>query len=405
MKLTEGKMNKQEIFGKIDQYSKEYKDEMIKTRRDLHKIPEISHDLPKTREYILNKLKNYDLEIREMVGDGGITATLKFPNPGKNIAYRADMDALPIEEENEVDYRSEHKGKMHACGHDVHVTVALSILKVMYNFREELSGSIKFIFQPAEETDGGALGMIKDGALENPKVDFIFGSHVWPSIETGGIGLKQGPIMAGTDMIEINVQGKGGHIAMPHKSVNPLVVCSKIVNEIEGFKNYFIDSKENAVISFGALNAGETYNIIPDKGILKGSVRTFNKETKDIIKNKFQTVVDNIGEIYDAKCTLNYKENYPPTINDDEVVEKVEEILVDLKETNRINKIKHPSMGAEDFSYFLQEVPGAFIFLGTKNEEKNITWGIHNPKFNVDEDILEIAAKIYPKIIIEFLDK
>jgi len=192
---------------------------------------------------------------------------------------------------------------------------------------------------------------------------------------------------------------------MPHKSVNPLVVCSKIVNEIEGFKNYFIDSKENAVISFGALNAGDTYNVIPDKGSLKGSVRTFNKETKDIIKNKFQTVVDNIGEIYDAKCSLNYKENYPPTINDDKVVERVEKILADIGEEERIQKIKYPSMGAEDFSYFLQKVPGVFMFIGTRNVEKNITWEIHNPKFNVDEDVLENAASLYGKIFVNILKK
>src|SRR6056297_237354 len=297
-------MNNKNLYEIIDKYSQEIKRDIVDIRRNLHRIPELSFDLPKTRLFILEELKKYNIEIRENVGQKGIVATLNFPKPGKNIAYRADMDALPIGEENEIEYKSIHEGKMHACGHDGHMAIALGILKIMHKLKDDLSGSIKFIFQPAEETDGGAKGMIEDGALDNPKVDYIFGTHIWPDIETGKFGLKNGPIMAGTDMFEIQVNGRGGHIAIPHKAVNPLVVCSKILNEVEGFKNYFIESNENAVINFGSIQAGETHNVIPDSGLMKGSVRTFSQETKGIIKNKLAVVIKNISEIYGAASTL-----------------------------------------------------------------------------------------------------
>src|SRR6056297_2471780 len=398
-------MKKEELYKKIDKCSQEIEKEIIKIRRDLHKIPEIGYDLTKTRNYIIREIKKYNLDVRENVGKNGIVATLNFSKVGQNLAYRADMDALPLREENEIEYISTHRGKMHACGHDGHMAIAFGILKIMYELKDDLSGSIRFIFQPAEETDGGAKGMIEDGALDNPKVDYIFGTHIWPDIETGKFGLKNGPIMAGTDMFEIQVNGRGGHIAIPHKAVNPLVVCSKILNEVEGFKNYFIDSNENSVVNFGSIQAGETFNVIPDKGIMKGSVRTFNQEIKNIIKSKLETVTNNISQIYGAVSTLKYIDNYPPTINNNKVVDKIENILIDLGESERVYKVKKPSMGAEDFSYYLQKVPGAFIFLGTYNEEKGITQEIHHPKYKMDEDILSNSSAIYSKIFADFLNK
>jgi len=396
-------MKKEELYKKIDKCSQEIEKEIIKIRRDLHKIPEIGYDLTKTRNYIIREIKKYNLDVRENVGKNGIVATLNFSKVGQNLAYRADMDALPLREENEIEYISTHRGKMHACGHDGHMAIALGILKIMYELKDYLSGSIRFIFQPAEETDGGAKGMIENGALDTPKIDYIFGTHIWPDVDSGKFGLKKGPIMAGTDMFEIKVKGKGGHIAIPHKAVNPLVVCSKILNEVEGFKNYFIDSNENAVINFGSIQAGKTHNVIPNSGLMKGSVRTFSKETKNIIKRKLKTVINNISEIYGANSTLKYIDNYPPTINNNEVVDKLENILINLGESERIYKVKKPSMGAEDFSYYLHEVPGVFIFLGTYNKEKNITQEIHHPKYNIDEDILADASAIYSKIFIDFL--
>lgn len=398
-------MIEEKLVKKIDDYSKAIKDEVIHMRRELHKIPEISDNLPKTRSFILNELNKYNVEIEEKVGNNGIVAVLRGGKEGKTVAYRADMDALPITEENDFEFKSKHKGVMHACGHDGHVAIALSILKVLSSIQKEIRGNIKFIFQPAEETGGGALPMINDGVLENPTVDYVFGSHIWPSVESGKFGLRQGPLMAGTDIVNIFIQGKGGHGAIPHKAINPIVVGSKIVNEIEAIKSYFINSGENSVISICALNSGDVNNVIPHTATLLGTVRTFSKDTQDVIIDQLEKIVSNISDIYGAQCTLEYKKHFPPTINDRNVILEIEDILKNYGMKGCIHSLMEPSMGAEDFSYFLQKVPGAFIFVGTKNEEKNIVNEIHHPQFNIDEDIFENATSVLCKILLEFLNK
>ncbi len=389
----------------IDRYVDASAGRIKKTRRDLHQIPETGNDLPKTRAYILDRLREYDVTIRECVGENGMVATLYGGKPGKTVAYRADMDALPLMEENDFSHKSTHPGKMHACGHDGHVTIALGILEILSKFQKEITGQVKFIFQPAEETTGGALKMIQDGALKNPTVDYIFGAHIWPSLKSGKMGLIKGPIMAGTDIIEILIEGKGGHGAIPHKAVNPISVGSKIVSEVEGIKNYFVPSSENSVISFGAFQAGEVNNVIPHTGRLLGSVRTFSKATQSIYMEQLKRIVHHVGQMYDAKCTLNYRHNYPPTINSPEIIDRLESCLIAYGQKEVIHHLEEPSMGAEDFSFFLQEVPGAFVFLGTQNEEKGITQEIHHPLYDLDEEILPFNSAIFSKLILDFLEK
>lgn len=395
----------EKLIGQIDLMAKESVDNTILMRRSLHKIPEIGNDLPKTRALILQELQKYPVEVRENVGENGIVALLRGAQPGKTVAYRADMDALPIQEEIDCEYKSEHAGAMHACGHDAHVALALSILHVLSNVREQIKGNVKFIFQPAEETVGGAKPMIEDGALENPKVDYVFGSHVWPDVESGKIGLRKGPLMAGTDVIELLIHGKGGHAAMPHAAINTLVVGSKIVGEVEAIKNYFVHSQDRLVISLCSMKAGETYNVIPDQCKITGTVRYFAKEAQDIVVEKVQAIVDNVSAIYGAQCDLDYKKNYPATVNDADVISSVEAILEQHDMGERIFPIKTPYMGAEDFSFFLQEVPGAYFFIGTANAQKGTVYPLHNPKFTVDENIFAFATPTLSKIILEFLDK
>jgi amidohydrolase len=398
-------MIEKSLIKKIDDYAKEIKDEVISIRRELHKIPELGDELPKTRDFILNELKKYDVEVQDNVGNNGIVALLRGSKEGKTVAYRADMDALPILEENHCEFKSKHEGRMHACGHDGHVTIALSILKVLSFIKDDIEGNIKFIFQSAEEEKGGALNMINAGVLNNPKVDYIFGSHIWPSIESGKFGLRKGPLMAATDIVEIFIQGKGGHGAMPYKAINPIVVASKIVSEIESIKNYFINSDENAVISICALNSGYVDNVIPHTATLLGTVRTFSEDTQNIIINKLEEIVKSVSEIYGAKSTLKYKKHYPATINDGDVVSNIENILESYGMKDKISKISSPSMGAEDFSHFLRNVPGAFIFIGTRNEQKDIVNEIHHPSFKIDEEIFEDVTSVLSKVILEFLTK
>jgi amidohydrolase len=387
----------------IDKTSEQIVEDLIQIRRDLHQIPELGTDLPKTREYILNQLRMLDVEIIENVGENGIVATLYGGQKGITIAYRADMDALPLKEANCFDFASKHDGKMHACGHDGHVTIALGILKILSGIKNDIKGNIKFIFQPAEETTGGALNMINDGALLNPDVDYILGSHIWPSLESGKIGLRNGPIMAGTDIVEIIIEGKGGHGAIPHKAINPIVVGSKIIAEVEGIKNYFVPSSQNSVISFGSFKAGETNNVIPQSAKLLGSVRTFSKKTQEIYISKLTDIIRSVESFYGAKCELNYITNYPPTINDDQVVAKIEKTMLEFDLKDKIAYIDEPSMGAEDFSYFLQNVPGAYLFIGSRNEEKGIVQEVHHPSYDMDEAIFETIPGILSKLILAFL--
>lgn len=389
----------------IDKKAEQIVEDLIQIRRDLHQIPELGTDLPKTREYILNQLRMLDVEIIENVGENGIVATLYGGHKGKTIAYRADMDALPLKEENAYDFASKHEGRMHACGHDGHVTIALGILKILSGIKNDIEGNIKFIFQPAEETTGGALNMINDGALQNPDVDYILGSHIWPSQESGKIGLRSGAIMAGTDIVDITIEGKGGHGAIPHKAINPIVVGSKIISEVEGIKNYFVPSSQNSVISFGSFKAGETNNVIPQSARLLGSVRTFSKETQDIYISKLTDIIKGVETLYGAKCDLNYITNYPPTINDDQVVAKIEKTMLEYGLQDKIVHIDEPSMGAEDFSYFLQNVPGSYIFIGSRNEQKGIVQEVHHPKYDMDEAIFETIPGILSKLILEFLQE
>lgn len=396
---------KKNLSKKIEQYSKEIKDEIISIRRALHQIPELGDDLPKTRSFILNELKKYDVEISENVGNNGIVALLRGKKNGKTIGYRADMDALPILEENICEYKSLHLGKMHACGHDAHMAIALSLIKVFSLIKDEIKGNIKFIFQPAEETIGGAFQMIQDKVLEDPKVDYIFGSHVWPDIESGKIGIRSGGLMAGVDEFEIEIQGKGGHAGIPHKAINPLVVASKIVCELESIKNYFIDSGERVVISICTMEGGKTINVIPHNAKIGGTLRFFSDEVQEIFIDKLHKIVNNISDIYGTSCKINYKKLFPPVINDSDVISTIEDTLKKDNLEDSIFPVENPSMGAEDFSFFLKEVPGAYIFLGTKNISKGIVRSIHNPQFDMDEDIFESATSILSKIILEFLDR
>ncbi|OPL09691.1 MAG: hypothetical protein AVO33_06145 [delta proteobacterium ML8_F1] len=386
---------------KITQYAETHRESLVNLRRSLHQIPELTDDLPKTRKMILDYLKKFkDIEIRDWVGNGGITALLRGDLPGKTFGYRADMDALPMEEMNEVPYKSTHPGKMHACGHDAHMTIALGILTLLHAFKSELRGQVKFIFQPAEEAQGGALEMIQDGALKDPEVDEIYGIHVWPSIEKGRFGLKAGELMAGTDIIRIDIQGKGGHPGIPHHAVNPIVVGSKIVSELESITSYAVDSSENAVISICSFHGGKVNNIIPHTVTIYGTVRTFNAETQDIVEREMSRIVHHFGDLYRATCTLDYHKHFPPTINHPEVIAKFKDSLDGQAVPGAVENLSKPSMGAEDFSCFLREKPGAFIFVGTRNEAKGLVHEIHHPQFDIDEDILTDTALAFARFFI-----
>ena len=378
--------------------------DLVKIRRFFHSNPELGFEEEKTSQYIVNLLKSMGIEVREGVAKTGIVGTLYGEKPGKTIALRADMDALPIKELNEIDYKSKIDGKMHGCGHDAHMTFVLGTAMVLSKFKKYIRGNIKFIFQPAEETTGGAKPMINEGALLNPSVDAIVGGHVWPGLNSGEIGIKEGPIMASSDSIEIKIIGKGGHAGKPNKTIDPIIIGSEIVTSLQKIVSRQIDPLESVVISICTFQSGEVFNAIPGEAILKGAVRTLNNEIREQLPSKIEKIIKGITESYGASYEYNYIRKYPVTDNDPLITKKVKKSAIEILGEDKVINIKNPSMGAEDFSYYLMEIPGTFIWIGTYNKEKNIVYDLHHPKFNIDEDIIEKAVSLYTKVILDFLE-
>lgn len=371
--------------------------------RNLHQMPEIHDDLPRTRQYLLDQLTQFDVNLREDVGNHGIVATLDGEGEGKCVAWRADMDALPMAEKTELAFRSAVPNRMHACGHDAHMAIGLGILRLLAQNRHRFKGQVKFIFQPAEETTGGARPMMEDGALDHPKVDYILGLHVWPSLELGQIGLARRELMAGGVTLKIHIQGKGGHAGRPHEAINPIVVAAKLINEFEAIKNYDVPSQENIVLSFGLLQSGSVFNVIPDTAELHGTVRYFNHDLKQHVLNRLDQICQAIARLYGADITLKVIENYPPTINHPEIVERLANTIARMDDFSPA-EITVPSMGSEDFSFFLQAVPGAFIWLGMKPPGQADYYEIHHPKFAVNEDIFLNTPALAAQMILDLLE-
>ncbi|MDQ3612936.1 MAG: amidohydrolase, partial [Chloroflexota bacterium] len=299
---------------------------------------------------------------------------------------RADMDALPILEENKVDYKSQNDGSMHACGHDAHTAMLLGLSRLLMDRRDQFAGTVKVLFQPAEELPpGGAEGMIREGVLEDPHVDVVFGLHVSSDTETGVIKVGHGPVMAAADQYKITVQGRGGHGASPQQTVDPVIIGSHIVVALQTLVSRETDPTDQAVVSNCVFKAGEAFNVIPDTALLMGTVRTFLTDTQDHLEKRIGEVASGIAEAMGGKAETVYTRGYPATVNDEEMSNLVREAARTIVGEENV-QIAEPKMGAEDFSYFLLERPGCFFFVGTKNDEKDSGWPHHHPRFDIDEE-------------------
>jgi len=384
--------------------AEEIQEELIRIRRDLHAHPETGFQEIRTAALIGEHLKQLGIEVRERVGITGVVGTLRGKYPGKTILLRADMDCLEMQEQNEVDYKSEYAGRMHACGHDAHMTWVLGAAKILAGLRDELHGNVKFLFQPAEETDGGADRMIKEGALEDPKVDAAIGAHVWPTVEAGKIGVKYGPMMASPDLVKITIFGKGGHGAEPHNCVDPISVSCQVYFGFQTIISRRISPVEPAVLTISQINGGTAHNIIPDKVEMVGTVRTFSLEMKEKMHAMMEGVLRSVTEANGATYKFEYLPHYPPVINDEAMTALVEATGKALLGEDNVVKQDRPTMGAEDFSYFQQHVPGAYFIVGTLNAEKGVEKPLHNPQFNIDETILHKTAAVLASCAIAFLN-
>ena len=375
------------------------KDSIINWRRDFHQYPELAFKEHRTGDVIIKELRSMGMEPKENMGKTGVTADLQFGD-GPMIGLRADMDALPIQETSGLDFSSKNEGVMHACGHDGHMAMLLGAAKVLSDNEGSYNGTIRFIFQPAEEGEGGARYMIDDGCLDG--VDEIYGIHVWNYQPVGEVGVKDGPVLAAADMFDIKIKGIGGHGAAPQGTVDAVVVASHLVQAFQTIVSRNTNPLESTVISIGKINGGHNFNIIADEVSLSGTARAYTEKNRNLIKKRMQEIIDGISKTFDAEILLDYKDGYPPTINHSEPTKKV------LQAANQVvgDNAAEPylSMGGEDFAYYLQKKPGCFFFVGSApNENKLFETPHHCSHFNMDEKALLIGSSIYLNLIDDIL--
>lgn len=374
----------------IHRYIDELYPEMVEIRRYLHQYPELSFKEHKTAQYIIDFYNRLDIPYEKNVGGNGVIATLKGGKPGKTIALRADFDALPIQDEKEVSYKSKVPGIMHACGHDGHTASLLSLAKTMKHFQNELPGTIVFVHQHAEEiAPGGAKPIVDSGAIDH--VEAVFGSHLWATVPFGEVQTSKDVFMAGADHFEIKIQGKGGHGAAPHETKDSIVIASELIGQLQTIVSRRIDPLETAVVTVGSLNAGHSFNIIADKADIIGTVRYLKKDIQFQIINEMERIIKGVCISHDASYTFNYNKGYPPLLNHADEAELILNSALKIKEINSAKEVV-PSMGAEDFTYYLQKKPGAYFFTGA--EKEGYSFPHHHPKFDFDERVLPVIAKI-----------
>ena len=380
---------------KIREEIKNIKDEIYAIRRHFHRYPELSFKEFNTAETISEHLDKLGISHKKGVGKTGVVGEITF-GPGPTIALRADMDALPIQEENNLDYKSLNDGVMHACGHDGHMAILLGAANALSKNSKLKKGTVRFIFQPAEEGLGGAKYMIEDGCLD--KVDEIYGLHLWNYQLYGEVGIKDGPVMASADLFDIEVSGKGGHGATPQGTVDAIVVASNLVTMLQTIVSRNTNPLESTVLSIGKIKGGHNFNIISDKVHMSGTTRAYTEENRKMIKQRMKEVIEGVSKSFGADIKLNYKDGYPPTVNHSLQVEKVLEAASSIVASGAKNP--YLSMGGEDFSYYLQNKPGCFFFVGSApNENEILSTPHHCSHFNIDERALLIGASVYLNLI------
>jgi len=375
---------------------------MVRLRRHLHAHPELSRQEKETGRFLAAELKALGLKVQHPFAGTGILAILEGEKAGRTVALRADMDALPVQEQTGLPFASKAPGVMHACGHDAHMASLLGATKLLVERRGEIRGSVRLLFQPAEETvPGGAKAMIKAGALEG--VSAIFGLHVDPVLSTGKVGTKSGILMAQADDFDLTILGKGGHAARPHTSVDAIVVASLIVQVLQTIVSRRIDPVTPAVVTVGRIAGGTKHNIIADRVLLQGTCRSLDAGTAKKLKASVARIAHDIARSCEATCLFKYTQGYPPLINPERETRFAREVLGNLLGEKNVLTLKEPLMGGEDFTYYLQKIPGTFLRLGIRNTKLGSTFPWHHPKFMVDEDAIPVGAAVLAHLALEYL--
>jgi amidohydrolase len=370
---------------------------IVALRRDIHREPELGFDTEKTAGKVLAALEGLPLDIRNGVAENGVVATLKGEGDGPTVGLRADMDALPILEETGLPFASEVDGRMHACGHDGHTSMLVGAAHALSGMRERMNGTVKFFFQPAEEGGGGGKVMVEEGVAND--VASIFALHLWPKLPFGKAATKAGPIMAAADAFEMTVRGAGGHGAMPHLTADAITMAAQIVTALQTVVSREVDPVEPAVLTVGEIGAGTAFNIIPETARLGGTVRTLNEELRRRMPERIEHLARGVAQGMRGDAEIDYEFSYPVTMNDEGAANRALGVIGDLfGEENKL-ELPNPSMGAEDFAFFLQKIPGAFIWLGIGQDVS----GLHTPTFAFDEEILPLGSALLTALALESL--
>jgi amidohydrolase len=379
--------------------------ELVAFRRQIHQHPELGFREQLTAAAIAAKLTEWGILHQTGIAQTGIVATIQGRKTSfklKTLAIRADMDALPIQEANQVPYKSLHPGVMHACGHDGHTSIALMTAYYLSRHQSDFAGTVKIIFQPAEEGPGGAKPMVEAGVLENPDVDAIIGLHLWNNLPLGTIGVRSGALMAAVEKFTLTIQGKGGHGAMPHQTIDSIVLGAQIVNALQAIVSRNVNPIDSAVVTVGEFHAGNACNVIADTANLTGTVRYFNPDLADFFQQRIEAVVAGICTSHEATYKLDYLKLYPPLINDEKMTDLVRSVATELVETPLGIVPECQTMGGEDMSFFLQEVPGCYFFLGSANPAKSLAYPHHHPRFDFDETALSTGVEIFVRCVEKF---
>jgi len=372
---------------------------IIEWRRDFHRYPEVAFQETRTSQVIKEFMESLDIPVT-VFAKTGLRGILKGRSGGRTVALRSDIDALPLKEEGDKEYISKNPEAAHACGHDGHMAILMGVIQVLAKKRDKLHGDIVFLFQPSEERiPGGAKTMIEEGALEGE--DAIFGLHLWQPLPTGKVGIVKGPMMAQPDAFTIIIKGKGGHGSMPQQTVDPILAASQVVINVQSIVSRNVDPLKPAVVSFGTVEGGTIYNIIPEKVTLTGTVRSFDPEIQQLAERRLKDVVNDTCRTFGAQADIKYEQGSPAVVNEPKMVDFVQDVLSQTLGEDRLEHID-PVMGGEDFSYFLQKVPGAFLFFGMGN---GMDYPHHHPAFDLDEKALPDAARLLTALALKYLHK
>jgi amidohydrolase len=377
------------------------RDELIATRRDFHRHPELAFEEVRTSGIVYQKLRDLGLEVQSGCGKTGVVALLEGEKDGPTVLVRADMDALPILEDNDVEYKSTVAGKMHACGHDGHTAIALGVAKLFARYRDRIAGRIKFVFQPAEEIASGAKAMVSDGVLENPRPDVSLGLHLWNPMPLGKLGISDGPFMAGSSEFKIRITGRGGHGAVPMLAIDPIVCAAQLITAFQTIVSRNVNPLESAVISVTTVHAGEAFNVIPQNAELTGTFRTFKREVRDLVERRMREISESLCAAMGCSVENEFRHRTEPVVNHPAVGEQVRGAIRSIVDEDSFLPLR--TMGAEDVGMFMTDIPGMFFFVGAHIDGRDLNYAHHHPRFDFDEDALPLGVALLAAAVASYV--